>query len=84
MIFIIISFAKRISAEILHFNENLEITRNNRERATSSSEIEVSLVQWRWLTSISAAMTLEPPGQRVLQECWGSAQHWLTSISAAI
>jgi hypothetical protein len=37
MIFIIISFAKRISAKILHFSENLEITRNNRERATSNT-----------------------------------------------
>ncbi len=26
----------------------------------------------------------EQPGQRFLQECWGSAQRWLTSMSAAM
>ena len=29
-------------------------------------------------------MRSEQLGQRVLQECWRSAQRWLTSISAAI
>jgi hypothetical protein len=29
-------------------------------------------------------MGLKHVGQRVLQECWGSAQRWLTSISAAM
>ena len=35
------------------------------------------------LISISGTIVLEQPGQGVLQECWGSAQRWLTSISAA-
>jgi len=29
-------------------------------------------------------ISLEQAGQIVLQECWGSAQRWLTSISATI
>jgi hypothetical protein len=29
-------------------------------------------------------MRSEQAGQRFLQECWGSAQRWLTSISAAM
>jgi hypothetical protein len=36
----------------------------------------------RWLTSISVAITLEQVSQRPLQECWRSAQRWLTSFSA--
>jgi hypothetical protein len=33
---------------------------------------------------LSYNKTLEPPGLTVLQECWRSAQRWLTSISASI
>ncbi len=36
----------------------------------------------RWRTLISAAILIsEQPGQRGLQECWGSARSWCTSIS---
>jgi len=34
--------------------------------------------------SISSAIRSDQPGQRVLQECWRSAQRWLTLISTAI
>ncbi len=35
----------------------------------------------RWLTLISAAIGFAMLGQSVLQECWGSAQRRLTSVS---
>jgi hypothetical protein len=39
----------------------------------------------RWRTLISAAIQIsEQPGQRGLQECWGSVVSWLTSISATL
>jgi hypothetical protein len=38
----------------------------------------------RWCTLISVTITPATLVQRVLQECWGSAHRWLTSISASM
>ena len=63
----------------------LDLSSNHICGAKVSTRIGDKLECWRsasWLTSISAAIISELRGKRVLQECWDSAQCWLTSISA--